>query len=233
MLSFIGFDTIIIFYNRQTADDIVAIITLLYKIGIKNFIIVFDFDPLIDSISIIRSKIDNFNKSIRLVIPNRIKIKYTFNLVMSQGVAFNDAVQRLYANRKNKTLFLALPLFVDNNYDPIAIDINHLLYKRKITTIFTSFEKIIETSSLKFCMKFIENPKISFTVDINYLFNPEKQRFVNSVLTSNTLILPSISNSVSNYAGILSVADNALEIYGKKKYYNLCSQINHSSTKLV
>lgn len=233
MLSFIGFDTIIIFYNRQTADDIVAIITLLYKIGIKNFIIAFDFDPLIDSISVMRYKLDNFNKSIRVVIPNRIKIKYTFNLVMSQGVAFNDDVQRLYANRKNKTLFVSLPLFLDNNYEPISHDINHLLYKRKIITAFTSFEKTVETSSLDFCMKFIDNPKISFTVDINYLFNPDKQRFVDSVLTSNTLFLPSISNSLSNYAGILSAADNALEIYGKKKYYKLCTQINRASIKLV
>lgn len=233
MQTYIGFDTITVFYNRQTADDINKIIELFYKLGIKNYIIVFDFDPLVDSITIMRYKSENFSKNLRTTISHRVKIKCILNLLLSQGAAFNDSVKRLYANRNSKSLFITLPLFIHKNYEPIAHDVNHLLYKRKDITVFTALEKLIETSDLSFCMKFIENPKISFTIDINYLFNPDKQKLFNSLLTNNVQFLPSVTGNVANYAGILESANNALEIYGKKKYYKLFSQINHSSEILV
>ena len=99
----------------------------------------------------------------------RLKVKCAFNTHLSEGVTFNDDINRVYCNKQIKAIFTALPLFTDQQYQPIALDINNLLYKKKAFPIFTSFEKIIESSSLNFCSKFINNSKIGISVDLNYL----------------------------------------------------------------
>ena len=231
MITFLGFDTVILHYRYNSDNN--KVFELFYNVGIKNFVFLFDYDPRIDSISIIRYKFEQFKKSVLESTSYRVKIKCVFNLILTPGAAFNDDISRLYINRKNKTLFLSLPIFTDKNYDSIALDINHLLYKRHVSVVFTSFEKVIETSSLDFCLKFINNPRISLTVDLNYLFSPDKQHFFKSLLVSNSNILPDISSDIFNYAGLIASADNVLEKYGKKSYYKLCSQINHSSLVLL
>ena len=230
MITYLGFDTIVLHYRNYFNN---SIIDLLYSVGIKNFVFLFDYDPLIDSISIMRYKFEKFKKDILNAVAHHIKIKCVFNLIISPGVAFNKDISRLYSNRKNKTLFLSLPMFTDTNYDLIAKDINCLLYKNNITLVISSFEKIIETTNLEFCQKFINNPRIALSVDINYLLDPMKQNFFDSLLKSNSNILPNISRDVSNYAGILKSTDNILNKYGKKNYYKLCSQVNHSSLTLI
>lgn len=231
MSQFIGFDTVVLHYRNNS--DYNTVFELLHSGGIKNFIFIFDYDPRIDSISLMRYKFGQFKKSLLASVDYRIKIKCVFNLILSHGAAFNDNISRLYANRKNKTLFLTLPLFTEINYDSIALDVNHLLYKNNITIVISSFDKIIETSSLDFCKKFINNPRIALSVDMNYLFNPMKQKFFSDVLLSNSKILPSISKDISNYAGVFDSANNILNKCGKKDYYKLCSQINHSSLTLI
>ena len=230
MITYLGFDTIVLHY-RNYFDN--SIIDLLYSLGVKNFVFLFDYDPLTDSISIMRYKFEKFKKDILNSVTHRIKIKCVFNLIISPGAAFNKDISRLYANRKNKTLFLSLPMFTDTNYDLIARDINHLLYKNNITLVLSSFEKIIETTNLEFCQKFIKNPRIALSVDINYLLDPMKQTFFKSLLQSNSNILANISRDGANYVGILESTENILNKYGKKDYYKLCSQINHSSLFLV
>ena len=231
MITFLGFDTVVLHYRYSSDNN--KIFELFYKAGIKNFIFLFDYDPTIDSISIMRYKIKQFKESAVRSAPYRIKIKCIFNLILTSGAAFNDDISRLFVSRKNRILFLSLPMFTADNYDSIARDVNHLLYKKHVTLVFTSFEKIIETSSLDFCVKFINNPRIHLAVELNYLFSPEKQDFFNSVLKSGSGVLPDISGDIFNYAGILASADNILEKYGKKNYYKLCSQINHSSLALI
>lgn len=233
MLSFLGFDTLVIHnYNRFVLDSH-HMFDLFYNAGIKNFIFAFDYDPRFDSITIMKYEFNQIKKSVLETTSHHVKVKCIFNLIMSQGVALNKDIPRLCSSKTSNALFLSLPLFTDTNYEPISLDINHLLYKRKLTTVFSSIEKAIETSSLDYCMKFINNPRIAFTVNINYLFDPSKERFFNNILNSKSNLLPSISGDMFSYAGVLAEADNALDKYGKKKYYNLCSQINHSSLKLL
>lgn len=233
MLSFLGFDTIVIHnYNRFVVDS-KHMFELFYNIGVENFIFAFDFDPRIDSVTIMNYNFKQIKQSLLNSTSYRVKIKCIYNLMISPGAAFNNVIPRICSNKSNNVLFLSLPLFTDVNYDPIALDINHLLYKRKITTVFSSIEKVIETSSLDFCIKFLNNPRIAFTVDINYLFDPSRENFFNRLIDSKSNILPCISGDMFNYAGVLASADNALSKYGKKKYYNLCSQINRSSLTLI
>lgn len=229
MITSIGFDTVVISYHRNNFE-LEQTFELLCKLGVKNFIFLFDYDPLIDSIAIFKERFNKL-KCYTKSISSRTKIKCAFNLHICQGAAFNNSTTRLYADKNSKLIFISLPIFTSNNYDPIALDVNHLLYKKSAFPIFTSFEKIIETAGLDFCLKFINNPRIGISVDMNYLLDPKKHNIFKLIIKSNTLILPSFSNHISNYAGIAPSADYAIENYGKASYYKLCSQINKCSLK--
>lgn len=229
MITSLGFDTIIVRADRFYTD-INQMLETFYSFGIKNFLFLFDYDPLSDSISILKDKIKSFKNYYSRNSRRRIKIKVALNLIISQGAAFNKTICRLYANKNSNALFVSLPMFPDTNYDPIALDINHLLYKKSAFLIFTSFEQALETSSLEFSTKFMSNPRIGISVDLNYLLNPQKEMFFKQILKSNCMILPTISNDIANYAGVLSSADFAINKYGKKSYYNACSQINKATS---
>lgn len=229
MITSLGFDTIVIHTNRFYSDIDQAIKTF-YSFGIRNFLFIFDFDPLCDSIAITKSKMNEF-KNIVKISPLHVKIKTAFNLSISPGAAFSDSINQIYANKKFKALFTSLPLFTNTNYDPIALDINHLLYKKSSFLVFTDFEKIVETSSIDFCSKFITNSRICICTDLNYLLDPQKKIFFNRILKANCLILPSISKDLANYVGALKSSEFIIEQYGKKAYYNFCLQINRASTR--
>lgn len=231
MLTSLGFDTIVIHTNRFYSDVNKTIETF-YSFGIKNFLFIFDYDPLYDSTAILKSKIKEFKNIHKSQSPHRVKIKTALNLNISPGVAFNDSIDQIYISKKSKALFTSLPLFTDINYDPISLDINHLLYKKSSFLVFTDFEEIVESSSVEFCSKFINNSKIGICTDLNYLLNPEKKILFNKIITANCPILPSISRDFGNYAGILNSSEFIIKQYGKKAYYSLCSQINRASTKI-
>ena len=230
MISTLGFDSIAIHINRFSSD-IPQALEYFYSLGIKNFLFIFDYDPLIDSIAITKNRMQKFKHTQKLSIL-RMNIKCAFNLCITQGAGFNESIQQIYCNKKSKSLLVSLPLFTDKNYDPIALDINHLLYKKSTFLTFTHFEEIVESSSIDFCLKFINNPRIGLSIDLNYLLDPQKEIFVRKILDNNNLTLPSISRDISNYAGTLASANFIIDKYGKKSYYKLCSQINKASNKL-
>lgn len=231
MINSLGFDTIVIHRDRFYSDIDCAIESL-YSFGIHNFLFIFDYDPLTDSVAILKSKLNEFKNFHTKASSRRVKIKCALNLNISAGIAFNDSISQLYASKNTKSLFVSLPLFTDDNYDPIALDINHLLYKKSVFLILSSFEKIVESSNLDFCSKFINNSRIGLDIDLNYLFNPQKDDFFKRLLNSRSMIFPSISKDFGNYAGLLESANLAIDNYGKKAYYGLCSQINKASTKI-
>ena len=232
MLSSLGFDTIVV-HADKISSNIEHAFNLFYEIGIKKVLLLFDYDPLCDSITLIKSRANEFKSLCSKYAYRRIKIKCALNLHITEGSVFNDSINRIYCNKSFKTIFVSLPLFTETHYQPIALDINNLLYKKKAFPVFTSFEKIIETSSLDFCSKFINNSKIGISIDINYLLNPQKEKVFKSLLKSSSLIFPTITHDISNYAGILPSTEFIIKKYGKKSYYSLCSQINRGSMKLL
>ena len=229
MLTSLGFDTVAIHIDRFNSD-IDDTIEFFYNIGIKNFLFVFDYNPLCDAVAVFKYRMKQFKNIHTKGSLIRIKIKCVFNLHISQGAGFNASINQLYAAKNPNTLLVSLPLFTDNNYAPIALDINNLLYKRSVFLIFSSFEKIVESSSIEFCSKFINNPKIGILADLNYLFNTEKEIIFNKLLETRSFIIPSISQEFANYAGALAASEFAINKYGKKAYYNICSQINKSTS---
>ena len=232
MLDSLGFDTIII-HTSGFDKNIFSTFELFYPLGIKNYILLLDYDPLTDSIPLLKARLKEIKNFYTSNSMQRIKIKCALNMHICNGAAFNPSINQIYANNNSKILFTSLPLFTDANYQDIALDINHLLYKKSALPIFTSFNKSIESSNYEFCSKFVHNSKIGLSIDINYLFDPQKKAIFNDIVKSNSLVLPSVSSDTSNYAGIHASANYILEAYGKKSYYALCSQMNRCSAKIA
>lgn len=231
MITSLGFDTVTVHTNNLN-KNISDIFDLLCPLGIKNYIFLFDYDPSIDAISLYKARFNEFKKICTNTLSHRVKIKCAFNMYISNGSAFNPSLDQIYANRSSKILFLSLPLFADTNYQEISLDINHLLYKKSTLPILTNFDKILDTSDFEFCSKFIHNYRFGFSIDLNYLLDPCKKDIFKAFLESKSLILPSISPNTSNYAGIKASAEHIIDLYGKKRYYLLCSQINKCSSKI-
>lgn len=231
MLYSLGFDTLIISYDRSRFSDFKNLMEHFYSLGIKNFIFIFDYDPTRDTLVQFSEKFNGVKKYCSQFASRRMKIKCAFNLNICRGAAFNSSVTKLYADKSSKSIFVGMPIFTDRVYDSFATDINHLLYRKSAFTVFSFFDLIIETAGRPFCKKFITNPHIGITLDVNYLFNPKNQDVFNEILKSNCLLIPTVSGDISNYAGVGASAEYALNLYGKNKYYKLCSQINKCSVK--
>ena len=232
MITSLGFDTILIHYGAFS-NDITSTFELLYPLGIKNYIFLVDYDPTFDSIPILKARLKELKKLYSDTSSHNVKIKCALNMHICNGSAFNPSIDQIYANKKSKALFIVLPLFADINYQSIALDVNHILYKKSALPIMTSFDKILESTNYDFCSKFVHNSKIGLGVDINYLLAPKNQSLFNDVIKSRSLIIPSISHDISNYAGIKASTEFIIDQYGKKSYYAICSQINKCSTKIL
>lgn len=232
MFCSLGFDTLLISYDRLHFSEFKDLVEYFFGLGIKNFIFIFDYNPNLDSISLVAEKFSNLKSYSSKFCFRGMKIKCAFNLNICQGAAFNDSLSRIFANRNNKTIFLSLPIFTDTVYDSFALDINHLLYKKRAFPIFTFFDANIETSGRDFCKKFISNPRIGISLDINYIYSPKNHDIVSEILKSNCFILPSVSGDISNYAGTAATIECFIDSYGKNDYFKLCSLINRCSDKV-
>jgi hypothetical protein len=161
-----------------------------------------------------------------------VNVKVFYNLLLERGAAFNKDIKRLYADKKHSSLFVSLPLMLDRNYDAIANDVNHLLYRRKAFPVFTDFNMTLETSSYDFCTKLLSSIKAGFCFDVNYLFDPKNVKLAETMLASGARLIPTISHDLSNYVGIMNEADFFMEKIGKSSYYRLCSLITGCSIRV-
>lgn len=232
MIASLGFDSIIVNNNRFDDENLSRLYEVFVPCGIKNFIFLFDFNISINSISLTFEKIKNFKNHLSNLSPRGIHNKVFCNLIFDKGSSFNPYLNRLFAVKKNKSVFISLPLFTDLNYESIAQDLNNLVYRLKSFSILSNFDMVVETSSFEFSQKLLGVPNIGTCLDINYLFDPQKLEIANSLIKSKALFIPSVSRDILNYVGIMNEADFFLEMIGKKNYYTLCSHILKCSSKI-
>ncbi len=231
MLTSLGFDTVLIHNRRYTDDELEQLFSLFSQYDVKNFIFLCDFDFEVDAITIERQRTIDFLDRAESMAPRGVHIKAFYNVIASNGFAFNKDIKRIYANKKYRSLFVGLPLFTDNSFDAIAHDLNNLIYRQKTFSVFTCFDGVINTASQEFCQKLIKNSNVGFGFDLNYMLDPKNLPLIFDLLNSRTLLLPMISHDISNYVGVIKSAEHTMEEIGKKNYYQLCSQIHKCASR--
>lgn len=231
MLTSLGFDTVIINNGDYDSQSLAFLFELLSKSDIKNFVFASDFDLSQNSFSLENQKINNFKAYLKNISFRGIHNKVFYNLIFSQGATFNDEFKRLYAVKKYNSLFITLPIFTDTFYESLAADINHMIYRHKAFPVILNFDKILDTASEDFCDMLINTSHIGFGLDVNYIFDPAKLRYIDKLLCKGSMIIPTICHHMSNYVGIMNEAESFMENIGKRKYYQLCAQIRRCAAK--
>ncbi len=227
MAASLGFDTLIVNNRIYDRHSLSLLFEGFSRHDIKNYIFLSDFDFTTDSLSLKSEKSKNFQNTLKSIAPRGVHTKVCFNLCFGGGVASNPQLRRIYANKKSSALFIGLPTMIDtHSYQHFALDINRLIYKINALPLCTGFDKILETSDSDICIRLLQNPKLAFGFDLNYLLSPVNSDFLKQISTIKPLLIPTISNYIEAYGDIDYFHEKALENIGKDNYYSICSKIN-------
>ncbi len=230
MTTSLGFDTVIVNNRMYDTESLSLLFNQLLKHDIKNYIFLSDFDFINNSFSLEADRIKKFKVLLKDITPYGVHTKICYNLNFEHDVSFNKELKRLYAYRKNSSLFISLPTMLDLKiYDSFSIDLNRLIYRLNAFPLCVDFDKVIETSNMDICMRLLKNPRIAFGFDLSYLFSPEKLDFLKTLIQNNSLVIPTISQDILQYEYLDYFYEKLLDNIGKEKYYQLCTKINKCS----
>jgi hypothetical protein len=225
----LGFDTMIIDNVHYSDSDLSALFDLLVPLDIKNFVFIHDFNFCVDNLSLTIDKFKSYSRHLSTISPRNTHIKVSANLPLIDNAVENPDLKRLRVSNKYNPIFVSIPIFQDFSDNRFATELNKLLYRKNLFPIFTSYEHQIKSSDSEFIYKLLQVKNCGFAIDINFLFDAKNLEFFKFLLEHNIHILPSISHSLGNYAGVLKSAEHLVSVIGKSEYYQLCSLINHTS----
>lgn len=233
MLKSLGFNALVVNNGLYDDADISSLMSLFSSVGIDNFIFLSNFSLSNDSFSLESSKISRFKVVLKKISSRGIHCKVFYNLNLERGSAFNKNFKRLYTSKKCNSLFADLPLFLDDQYDALATDVNHIIYRRKSLLLISNFDKVIKTSSLDLCQKLLSAANIGVVLDINYIFDPQNMEIIKLLIKNNCYILPSITHHISNYVGIMNENEAFLKTLSSNDYTGFCNCIRKCSDKFI
>ena len=128
-------------------------------------------------------------------------------------------IDRLILNHSS-FLFVQLPLFCDDPW--IDANLNHLLYKKKIPLVLTSFEENIHTNSQIRIEQILQSNAYYISLDLNYITALDSELCLKRIISREISVLPCISHHLSNYVGVVAAFDHLKDRLGTPVYQNLC-----------
>ena len=226
------FDTLLVNNYFYDDEDLNSLFGVFAPHDVKNFIFLSDFDFNLHTLSLKNERNKNIQANINNIAPRGIHAKLYHNLHLDQNATLNKDIRRLIAVKKHGTIFVTLPFLNTENYNDFAYDINRLLYGSKLCPVFLDFDKFIRFSDDDISSKLLQNQNAIFAFDINYLFSPENISIVKNILLSRALIIPTVSNHISEYVATEKNINFFIDKIGKKNYALLSAQIRKSISKL-
>lgn len=232
MLSYIGFDTVVVNNGVYDGSSLSDLFSLMYPTGIKKFIFLSNFDLVTNSFSLEKDKIHKFIDHLTKICPRGIHGKVFYNLMLDSGSAFNRDFKRLYAVKKYSSVFCSLPIMLESSYEDIAKDINKMLYRHKAFPIFSNFDSVLNTSDTQFSYKLMRNIDAGYCLDIGYIFDPANIDIVRAFIEADACIIPKISHDLSVYEDVIDASNEFVENIGKENYYRFCHNISKCCSKI-
>lgn len=223
----IGFDTLIANNRRYSEDELSDLFSLFVPLDVKNFIFLCEFDLVSDSFHKANEKTSLLKDRLSRTAPRGVHANVKYELIFDRGAPDNPQLSRLFASRAKRSLFVSLPMFPQVDDNSFATDLNRLIYRSNSFPIFTSFHNLVETAPLAFTSKLMTTDA-GFAFDLNYLLRTDHPTLTERLF--DVRVLPMISHDIANYVGIVNEISYFQEIFGKKQYYRLCSQINRCCT---
>ena len=225
----LDFDYLIITNQYFSTDSLRSTVQFFVERGIRKFIFTLDFNRELRTVTWIMDRLKRLDELLKSFRPRSVSFYVCANLTLTEGVLYDPQLRRLCIDRSN-LLFIQLPFFVDEAW--IRSNLNHLLFERKISPIFTSFENNLQTNPSSLLESCLRSSFYRFAIDVNYLTALDSKPFVARVIDERIPILPCVSHSLPNYVGVDSAFAQLRQSLGEAQYFQLCRTIQQGGHKL-
>ena len=204
MLDNLKIDTAIICNNDFSEPNLKETVDLFSVNGFTKFIFLYDFDFDIHNPIFAMRNLKTLNKRlVSIDVPKGISVKVAFNFVLTDDLRNNRYLQQMIACQGSKQIFLRMPAFYES--DSISSVLNHLLYKLKLTPVFTDFNKNIVSCSSEYLDDFVFKSTAGvFAFDFNYLFSNSSavHGLMIKAIIQNISVAVSFSSNIGAYAAM-------------------------------
>ena len=214
-MAFLPFDSLVIANQDFELQSVKDTLSFFSSCGIRKFIFLINFDRSRHTVAWIKDRKKLLDRLIDSVRPGGVFVQSFLNLELSEGIIYDPTVDRLLS-KHSSFLFVKAPLFCDESW--VDADLNHLLYKKKLIPILSSFEGNISTNSKSRIDQIFTSNAYWLSLDLNYLTAKDSELRIKQIISREIHILPCITHSLSNYAGILNAFDNMKTRYGSNLY---------------
>ena len=220
LLDYLKIDTAIVCNNDFSEENLKETIELFSKNGFSKFIFLCDFDFDIHNPIVAMRNLRALNKMLKLIqLPKHISVRSGFNFVLTEDLLDNRYLNKMIACQRSKQIFLRMPLFYESeSINPI---LNHLLYKLKLTTVFTDFNKNLISCSRNYLDTYVLKPTAGiFALDFNYLFSSSPD--VHNLIIKSIIQNISLAVSFSGELGYYTAMEKILNDFKSKESSDYC-----------
>lgn len=197
--------------------------------GIKKFLFVLDFDRNQATVSMMLDRIRQFAGKIKPLRPRGIQFYVSANLFITNGILYDPQVSRLCIGHSN-ILCAQLPLSLRYNWiDP---DLNHLLFHRKISPLFISFERNFIANPPTDIQRYTNSQFFRFAIDMDYITMLDAEPLVRQAICEKIPILPCVFHDWKQYEAAPKHFGLLRRRLGDELYFQLCCLIQQNGYQL-
>lgn len=229
-MAFLDFDYLIVSNGCFSEESLSHTLQLFSELGIRKFIFTLDMDMNCHTFTRQRERLKLLQELVKPLRPRGVSFEVCTNLIMTEDVCYHPQVSRLCVPHTN-LLFLQLPYFTDENW--IHVDLNHLLRKKRISPIFTSFQNNLRTNPPDMLERCLNSQCYRFAMDLNYLTALDSDMLLRRIVREKIPVLPCISHDWSYYVGALAAFEQLRNSLDNWRYLHLCRIIRLSGQKLI
>ncbi len=229
-MSVLDFDYLIV--SNQHLNDSVLKETFSYfcEIGIRTFVFTVSFDHNHLTVSMMQDRIRQIKQLIRANCPRGIKYFVCADVLMTEGISSEPFLSRMTVNRSD-AIFLRLPIFCEEDW--INTDLNGIIFRQHCRPIFSCFESNLKTNPEDQLNRLMSSKSFRACIDLNYITSISSREALSDLIKRNTPLLPCISHSLSDYAGVMEGFEDLKRRLGNELYVALCRNIHQSKFHIL
>lgn len=173
-------------------ETVTALQEMKDRFGFRRFCMMQDFYANTESASAFLIRQKRKLQEVKTLLPRGTQVRGAACVHFYQGLSEVADLDRL-AITSERLLPLQMPL---TEYDDwIDLELNHLLYKKKITPLFLSFELCMVLYPKEIIEKLLRIPMAAYQFNYKALQSPETCRAIFKLLSKSTVLLGSAINT--------------------------------------
>ena len=221
-MALLDFDYLLVLMHPFSKDSAKSTVDFFSQNGIRKFVFLVDVDLNLHSASWILDRIKQIKNELHSIRPYATSFYFAANVSMSKDVLFHPDIDRLRIGH-SRFLFLQLPCFIDEGW--IQSDLNHLLFKKNIGPIFTSFDMNLKSNPPSMTASCLSSNFYRVALDLNYMASPQGIASIKKILANEVPLFPIVSCEQSNYVGIMRRFEWLHTEIGDVYYHRFCRNL--------